>query len=464
MNREYDVVVIGSGPGGYVAAIRAAQLGLKVACIEKDSVGGTCLNIGCIPSKALLQSTHMYSSFLHEASANGITYDNLRADLDVMMKRKAQVVEGLVKGVEGAFKNKHVDLIRGVAKFIDANRIEITNGTEKETITAKNVILATGSQSIELPFLPFDEKRILSSTGALSLSEIPKKMIVIGAGVIGVELASVYSRLGTEVVIIEFLDHICGDLDATIQKSFLQILKKQNLTFHLGAKVVNGKVTENGVSLKAKLKDGNDETTFDADVVLVAVGRRPFANGIEVLGLDSTPKGFIAVNNRFQTKLPHIYAIGDLIEGPMLAHRASLEGVAVAEIIAGHNPIVNYLAVPNVIYTHPEMASVGLTESQATGMGIEVIVGSCPFKANPRARCIGETDGVVKVIGDKKSGRLIGMHIVGGDASEMIGEGVALIQAQATLQDIASMPHAHPTLNEAILEATEVALGKSIHL
>ncbi len=462
--KEYDVVVIGAGPGGYVAAIRAAQLGLSVACIEKEKAGGTCLNVGCIPSKALLQSTEIYASFLHEANVHGVTYENLKADLDVMMKRKKGIVEGLVQGVEHALKSKHVDFIVGFANLVDPHKIEVVRGEEKEEFTAKNIILATGSEPVSLPFLPFDEKRILSSTGALSLSEIPKKMIVIGAGVIGVELASVYSRLGTEVVIIEALDQICGGLDDTLSRTFLTVLKKQNLTFHLGAKVLSGQANNDGVTLNVILKGMEEKETMQADVVLVAVGRRPFSEGLKNIGLDFTIRGFLPVNNRFQTKIPHIYAIGDLIEGPMLAHRASLEGAAVAELIAQKETSVNYLAIPNVIYTHPELASVGLTEAQAKAFNLEILIGTCSFKANPRARCMGETDGLVKVIADKKSGRLIGMHILGPNASEIIAEGVVAIQNNLTLESLVRTPHAHPTLSEAILEAAENALGKSIHL
>lgn len=462
---KYDVVVIGSGPGGYVAAIRAAQLGLKTACIEKDNtVGGTCLNVGCIPSKTLLHSTELYSTLLHSGAELGISCQNLQADFPQMMKRKTEVVTSLVNGIRGAFKKNKVTHIQGQASFIDEFRVQVTNGNEIQEIQADNFILATGSESIPLPFLPFDETHILSSTGALNLKSVPKKMIVIGAGVIGVELASVYNRLGTEVVIVEMLDKICVGLDETISKNFFQILKKQGLTFHLGAKVVSGKVAGNKVSLEVILEGQNTPEKFDADVVLVAVGRRPYTKGLnlEKIGLELTK--FLPVNNRFQTKISHIYAIGDLIEGPMLAHRASEEGIAVAEIIASKNPKVNYLTIPGVIYTHPEVASVGLTEADAKALNLELLIGICSFKANPRARCMNDTDGLVKVIGDKKSGRLIGLHILGPQASEMIGEGVIAMQKNATLEEIASTSHAHPTLNEAILEATQQALGKSIHL
>jgi dihydrolipoamide dehydrogenase len=463
---KYDVVVIGAGPGGYVAAIRAAQLGKKTACIEKTAAGGTCLNVGCIPSKTLLYSTEIYSTLKNQGEELGISCENLNSNLDQMMKRKTQVVNGLVQGVEGALKKNKVDFIRGTASFITPSKIEVTNDDQKEEIEADNFIIATGSESIPLPFLPFDEKCIVSSTGALSLSTIPKKMIVIGGGVIGVELASVYNRLGSEVTIIEMLDKICVGLDDTISKAFLQILKKQGLIFHLGAKVVSGKVLDSQVTLQVLLDGAKEATDFTADVVLVSIGRRKFIEGLNLakIGLKLNDKKHLQVNNRFQTEIPHIYAIGDIIDGPMLAHKASEEGIAVAEIISLKNPKINYLAIPNVIYTDPEVATLGITENDAKLFNLDVITGICPFRANPRARCMGSTDGLVKVIAEKKSGRLIGMHIVGPHASEMIGEGVIAIDKNATLEDIVSASHAHPTLSEAILEAVQVALGKSIHL
>ncbi|HRD55756.1 MAG TPA: dihydrolipoyl dehydrogenase [Parachlamydiaceae bacterium] len=462
---KYDVAVVGAGPGGYVAAIRAAQLGLKTVCIEKENVGGTCLNVGCIPSKALLQSTESYFALLEQGQELGLLFHDLRPNFDQMMKRKAGIVEGLVLGVKGAFKKKQVESIEGTARFIDAHKIEVIKGSISQEIEADHFIIATGSSSIPLPFLPFDEKKVLSSTGALSLKEIPKKLLVVGAGVIGVELASVYNRLNTEVIIIEMLDEICYGLDTTISKAFLQILKKQGLQFHLGSKVKSGKVEKEGVSLELILP--NEELlNLEADAVLVSIGRRAFTEGLglEKIDIALNDKNMIRVNGSFQTNIPHIYAIGDVIDGPMLAHKASEEGIAAAEIIAGLNPKVNYMAIPGVIYTHPEVASVGLTEQEAKALNLELLIGTCSFKANPRARCIGYTEGLVKVIGEKKTGRLLGLHILGLQASEMIGEGVMAIQKKATLEEIASASHAHPTLSEAILEATQNALGKAIHL
>lgn len=463
---DYDVVVIGAGPGGYVAAIRASQLGFKTACIEKEQVlGGTCLNVGCIPSKTLLHATELYSTLKNEGSLFGLKIKGLEPDFKEMMRRKKEVIEGLEKGIHVAFQKNQVEHLLGVAKLVSAHEIEVTNAFGSKTIQAKYVILATGSESIELPFLPFDEKRVLSSTGALSLTQIPKKLVVVGAGVIGVELASVYNRLGTEVTIIEMLDKICLGLDETISKNFLQILKNQGIIFHLGATLKSGVVSDSDVTLTVDLQ-AETTKTFVADHVLVAVGRKPYYKGLglENLNLNLTEKKYVQVDGYFRTSVENIFAIGDLIEGPMLAHRASEEGINVAEVIAGNKTFINYLAIPNVIYTSPEVASVGLTESEALAFGFELTIGSCPFKANPRARCMALTDGQVKVIGEKKTGRLLGVHILGATASELIGEATAFLQKKATLKDILQTPHAHPTLSEAILEATEKALQCSIHI
>jgi len=461
---SYDIAVIGSGPGGYVAAIRAAQLGFKTVCIEKEpTLGGTCLNIGCIPSKALLYSSESYQFMEKYAPQHGIEASGLQIDFPQMMKRKTEVVSTLVQGVAGLFKKNNVARVFGVAKLINGHEIEVVSEKGTERIQAKNIILATGSESIQLPFLPFDEKIVLSSTGALSLPKIPKKMVVIGAGVIGVELASVYARLGTEVIIVEMLDRICPAMDAAISKALLQILKKQGLQFYLNAEVT-------GADLKTKTPSINiifegKEMSIEADCVLVAVGRRPYHKGLELdqAGVKVSSKGFVEVNQNFQTAVPSIFAIGDLIEGVMLAHRASEEGIAVVEHLAGLSGHINYLAIPNVIYTHPEAAAVGLTEQEAKDAQLNVFTGTCLFKANSRARCVGDTDGLVKIIGDKDSGRLIGLHIVGSKASEMIGEGVIAIDKKATVSEIAYASHAHPTLSEAIKEAALNALGHAIH-
>lgn len=465
VKRQYDVAVIGAGPGGYVAAIRAAQLGLKTVCIEKnDTLGGTCLNVGCIPSKALLQSSEHYDAIVNHMGDHGIKVDKLSLDFAAMQKRKDSVVDSLVTGVAGLLKRNKVDSVKGTARFIDPYKLEISGSNGKSTLEADHFIIATGSESVPLPFLPFDEKIIVSSTGALALKEVPKKMVVIGAGVIGVELASVYKRLGAEVNIIEMLDIICPAMDQAVSKALLQILKKQGLNFHLGAKVNSGKKEGNGVTLKVVV-DGK-ETDFSADVALVAIGRRPNAAsiGLKEIGIELTPKGFIPVDGFLRTIHKHIFAIGDVVDGAMLAHRASEEGIAAAEIIAGEHPHINYLAIPNIIYTSPEVASIGLTEAEAKEAGLDLLTGICQFKGNARARCQGDTDGFVKVIGDKASGRMIGMHIIAHNASEMIGEGVIAMVQKATVEQIANASHGHPTLTEAIKEACLAALGRPIHI
>ncbi len=454
MDEKYDVAVIGSGPGGYVAALRAAQLGLKTVCIEKGpTFGGTCLNVGCIPSKALLQSSEYYSLFKEDGQMFGIMANDLSFDFDKMQQRKLKIVEELVAGISGLFKSHKVASKQGIAKFISPTRIAINRDGIIEELEASHFILATGSEPTELPFLPFDEKTIVSSTGALALPAPPKKMILIGAGVIGVELASVYNRLGTEVTIIEMLDRICPTMDHAVSKLLWQLLKKQGLNFHLNAKLLEGTPNKKGATLKVEI-DGAQQS-MDADVVLVAVGRRPFTKGLglQEIGVMMSPRGEVTVDSSFRTNFPHIFAIGDIIEGPMLAHRASTEGIAVAEIIAGKTPRVNYMAIPNVIYTHPEVGAVGLTEKEALDKNLKITIGIAQFKANPRARCMGYSEGMVKVIAETQSRRIIGFHIVGHQASEMIAECSLAIDKKTTLDEFASLCHAHPTLSETIHEA-----------
>jgi len=455
--KQFDVAVVGAGIGGYIAAIRCAQLGLKTACIEKSKpLGGTCLIVGCIPSKALLQSTEYYDWLMKESQQHGIAAKEVSVDFAKMMQRKTQIVDGLTNGVASLFKKHSIVRYEGTARLTSAHMLELS---DKQVIEAENIIIASGSEPIPLPFLPFDEKVVLSSTGALALPTIPKKMIVVGAGIIGVELASVYNRLGTQVVLVEMLDRITPMMDTAVSKSLQSILQKQGLEFHLSAKVTKAKVNANSVSLS--VQEGANETEMTADVVLVAIGRRPYTKGLGLTeqGITLDSKGYIEVDGNFRTKQSHIYAIGDVIEGPMLAHKASEEGVAVAEIIAGQQPHLNYMAIPNVIYTHPEVASVGLTEAEAREAGMELAIGTCFMRAIGRARCLGYVEGFVKVIGEKNSGRLLGLHILSPHASEMIGEGVIAIEKKATLQDLAAASHAHPTLSEAIHEASLAALG-----
>lgn len=459
---KFDIVVIGGGPAGYVAALRAAQLGFKTACVEKEqTLGGTCLNVGCIPSKALLQSTETYEYLKEEGKAIGVIVGQLDYDFNQMMTRKADIVKGLVDSIASLFKRGGVERIQGEASFLTPHSIQVTNGQEKITVESERFIIATGSEPIPLPFLPFDEKRVVSSTGALSLQTVPKKMLVVGAGVIGLELASVFRRLGSEIVIVEMLDQICPGIDLALCKAFQRILTKKGITFYLGSKVVSGSVGDNGVVLK--VLQGDQEHHFDADVVLVAIGRRPYSKGLnlESIGVKLNNRGQVIVDGAFRTSVPNILAVGDVIDGPMLAHKASEEGVAAVEILAGLKPKIDYVTIPNVVYTHPEIASTGLTEKEALDAGLKVVIGTSFFKGNARARCSNDTEGFVKVIGDETTGKLLGIHILGPHASEMIGEGVVALQNRMTLEQLAHASHAHPTLSEAIKEAVLTALGSS---
>jgi dihydrolipoamide dehydrogenase len=466
MEQRYDLAIIGAGPGGYVAAIRAAQLGLKTVCIDKRGIpGGTCLNVGCIPSKALLYSTEMYAWLSQNSKKHGLGIESVDVDFQAMMRRKETVVKGLVEGINHHFKRYNIDFLKGKARFLSPYRLEVKEENQNgQVIEASHFILATGAEPIQLPGLPFDERLIISSTGALSLSAIPKKLLVVGGGVIGVELASVYRRLGTDVVIIEMLDRICPPMDQTMSKLLLQVLKKQGMHFVLSTKVMGAEIANNRVALKLQQEAG--ELTESGDVALIAVGRRPYTADLDLekIGISLTKGGFVPVDGRFRTIQPHIYAIGDVIEVVMLAHRASEEGVAVVELIAGKQTQVHYMAIPNVIYTSPEVASVGLTEQEAREAGLEMKIGLAPFKGNPRARCNEDTEGVVKVIGESRTGRVIGLHILGQHASELIAEGMLAIQKKATLEDLAEAPQAHPTLSESIKEASLAALGRAIHV
>ncbi len=464
MAESYDIAIIGAGPGGYVTAIRATQLGFKTVCIDRHStLGGTCLNVGCIPSKALLQSTELYDHFKREGHQHGFECSQLDVDFSQMMRRKTQVVKSLTDGVEGLFCKNHVNFMQGTAEFIDSHHLRVTHEAHIKEIEARYILIASGSEPIPLLDLPFDERQIVSSTEALSLQRIPQRLMVIGGGVIGVELASVYNRLGTQVTIIEMLDHICPALDRALSKQLLQSLKKQGIEFLLSTRMVTAVVQPDEVILTIDQEGKLQNRT--AEVVLVSIGRRPHTAGLrlELAGIQKDQRGFIMVDEHFRTSQPHIFAIGDVIEGIMLAHRASAEGIAVVESLKGEHPVVDYLAIPNVIYTNPEVAAVGLTEQEAMQASLDVAVGTCYFRGNPRARCSGETEGFVKIVGDKKSGRLIGMHIIGPHASELIAEGVLAILNKATVETIANSAQAHPTLSEAVKEAALDALGRPIH-
>lgn len=465
MVESYDVVVIGSGPGGYVAAIRATQLGLKTACVEKTpELGGTCLNVGCIPSKALLHSSEFYWKLGHEAKTHGIEIPKVDFNFNQMMSRKKKIVSSFNEGIAGLFKKNKIARISGTATLSSQTTISIANGTSTQEITARYIILATGSEPIALPFLPFDERKILSSTGALSLEKPPEKMLVVGAGIIGVELGSVYSRLGSQVTFIEFLDRICPTLDESLSKELQRSLQSQGMQFHLSSKVTAAVVGEKQITLKVQMPDQSLQE-MQADSVLVCIGRKPYTQGLglDKVGITVTEKGFVKIDGTFRTNVPNIFAIGDIVDGPMLAHKASEEGVAVSEIIAGHHPKIEYAAIPNVVYTHPEVASVGMTEAEAKTAGFDIKTGSFPFKANSRARCTGEEEGFVKMIADSKTGVILGIHIIGAHASELIAEGALAIQKRATVEEIASTPHAHPTLSEAMKEAALATNKRAIH-
>jgi dihydrolipoamide dehydrogenase len=466
---EFDVAVIGGGPGGYVAAIKAAQLGLKTACVEmRGALGGTCLNVGCIPSKALLHSSHLYEHALHGFKDHGVVVKDVSIDFDKMMASKGKVVKGLTGGIEMLFRKNGVQYFKGTGKITGpgAVSVDLLDG-KSDAIKAKNIVIATGSEPSPLPPVPVDNSkfRIVDSTGALSLPSIPKSMVVIGAGVIGLEMGSVWRRLGTKVEVVEFLDQCVPSLDAELSAAFKKSLEKQGMKFHMGTKVVASTVTDNGVTLTVEPSKGGEKKTMETEVVLVATGRRPYTKGLglESVGITTDKFGRVPVDHHLRTSVPGIWAIGDVIEGPMLAHKAEEEGVAVAETIAGLAGHVNYDAIPGVIYTFPEVASVGKTEEQLKSAGVKYSKGSFPFMANSRARAVLETEGMVKILTDKDTDRILGIHIMGPNAGEMIAEGVLGMEYGASAEDIARTCHAHPTLSEAFKEAAMAAYSKPIH-
>jgi|APTNR8051073442_1049403.scaffolds.fasta_scaffold01710_9 dihydrolipoamide dehydrogenase len=468
-DNAYDVVIIGAGPGGYVAAIRAAQLGLSVACVDKRaSLGGTCLNVGCIPSKAMLQSSHHAEQAAHEFAAHGVKLGGIEIDLATMLARKDQVVKQLTGGIASLFRKNKIEAVTGNARIVAADRVEVTpaDGGEARTLNAANIIIATGSEVARLPGIEIDEKRIVSSTGALALETVPKRLVVVGGGYIGIELGSVWRRLGSDVVVIEFLDQVLAGMDGQVAKQMFRILQKQGLKFRLGSKVTGAEATDDGVQLTIEPVKGGDKETLDADVVLLSVGRKPLTEGLglEDVGVTVDDRGFIPVDHDFQTNVAGIFAIGDVIGGKMLAHKAEEEGVAVVERIAGQSGHVNYEAIPAVVYTWPEVASVGRTEEQLKADGVEYRAGSYPFTANPRARCNGETDGFVKILADAKTDRILGAHIVGPQAGDLIQEVVVAMEFGGSAEDLARTSHGHPGLSEAVKEAALAVAGRAIHI
>ncbi len=466
MNKNFDLLVIGGGPGGYVCAIRAAQLGLKTACVEsRGALGGTCLNVGCIPSKSLLNSSELY----HKAKTNfknlGIETGEIKLNLSKLMMNKGKSVQILTKGVEFLFKKNKVTYIKGKAVLFSNNSVVVYESGKKNSYKSKNIVIATGSSPASLPGIDIDEKSIISSTEALSLKEVPSKLAVIGGGYIGLEMGSVWSRLGSEVTVIEFLDHITPGMDREISKEFQKILNKQGIKFKLENKVVSVKKTETGVQIDYVNNKTGAQEKMNCDKVLVSVGRKPYTEGLNLskIGIKRDKKGSVEVNKKFQTSVPNIYAIGDVIKGPMLAHKAEEEGIAVAEILAGQAGHVNYDVIPGVIYTSPEVATVGKTEEQLKEMNISYKVGKFPFLANSRAKVNNESDGFVKILANSKTNKILGVHIIGPHCGDMIAEMALAMEFGANAEDIARTCHAHPTHTEAIKEAALAVDKRPIH-
>jgi dihydrolipoamide dehydrogenase len=460
---DFDLIVLGAGPGGYVAAIRAAQLGLKVACVERRAtLGGTCLNVGCIPSKAMLQSSENFEEVREHFQEHGINVTGVTLDLAQMQKRKGEVVSANVKGVEFLFKKNGVTWLKGDGHLSKPG--EITVGDKIHT--AKNIIIATGSESVPLPGVEIDEKRIVTSTGALELEQVPGHLVVIGGGYIGLELGTVWRRLGAEVTVVEYLDRLVPGMDGEIGKTFQRVLGKQGIKFKLGTKVTGVTNSADKLTVATEPAKGGETTTLEADIVLVAIGRRPRYDGVdlEALGLALDDRGRVAIDAHYATNVPGIYAIGDIVTGPMLAHKAEEEGVACAELIAGKAGHVNYGVIPGVVYTWPEVASIGMTEEQLRADGVQYSVGKFPFTANGRARAMGSTDGFVKILADARTDRILGAHIIGPDAGTLIAELATAMEFGASSEDVARTCHAHPSLNEAVKEAALAVAGRALHI
>ena len=472
MSEVFDLIVIGGGPGGYVGAIRAAQLGLKTACVEsRGALGGTCLNVGCIPSKALLQSSHLFEEANHSFASHGIKVAKVELDLPTMMGRKDEVVKQLTTGIEFLFKKNKVTYLKGAGRLAKAARgahqVAVKDASGQETVyTSKNVMIATGSESTPLPGIAVDEQTVVTSTGALKLAKVPKSMVVIGAGVIGLEMGSVWRRLGADVTVIEFLDVILPPMDGEVRKQMQRILEKQGMKFMLGQKVTHAKPGAGGVTLTVEPAKGGATQTITADVVLVSIGRRPFTQGLGLAeaGVAMDKRGFVTVDEHFQTNVEGIFAIGDVIGGMMLAHKAEDEGASCAEIVAGHSAHINYDAIASVVYTWPEVAGVGKTEEQLKEKGVAYKAGKFPFTANSRARCNADTDGFVKLLADAKTDQILGCHIIGPEAGDLMMEVSMAMEMGASAEDIARTCHAHPQLGEAVKEAAMNVEKRAIHI
>ena len=471
MADTFDLIVIGAGPGGYVCAIRAAQLGLKVACVERRAtLGGTCLNIGCIPSKALLQSSENFHEVLHGFKEHGIDVEGVTLDLAQMQKRKASVVEANVKGVEFLFRKNKVTWLKGEALLVSSGEEGVRVRVADEEYVARDVVVATGSESVQLPGVPVDETRIVTSTGALELDAVPGHLVVIGGGYIGLELGSVWHRLGAKVTVVEYLDRLVPGMDGEVGKTFERVLGKQGLTFRLSTKVTSARVEGDGegggVVLSVEPAAGGEAEEIRADVVLVAIGRRPLTAGLglDEMGVALDERGFVRTDEHYATNVAGVRAIGDVRGGLLLAHKAEEEGVACAEMLAGKTGHVNYGVIPGVVYTWPEVASIGRTEEQLKSDGVEYAVGRFPFAANGRARAMGSTDGFVKILADKRTDQILGAHIIGPDAGTIIAELATAMEFGASSEDVARTCHAHPSLNEAVKEAALAVEGRALHI
>ncbi|MFC3228280.1 dihydrolipoyl dehydrogenase [Marinibaculum pumilum] len=464
---SYDLIVIGGGPGGYTAAIRAAQLGMKTACVEsRATLGGTCLNVGCIPSKALLESSEIFHEAAGGLSDHGVKTGKVSLDLGAMMGRKDKVVGDLTKGIEFLFKKHKITWLKGHGALKGGGKVEVTKGDGAGTYSAKQIILVPGSEVTPLPGVEIDEDRIVSSTGALALPKVPKHLVVVGGGYIGLEMGTVWKRLGAEVTVVEFLDRILPGMDGEVSKQMQRLLSRQGMNFKLSTKVTGAKVKKTGVTLTVEPSKGGEAESIDADYVLVAIGRRPYTKGLglEEAGVELDDRGRIKTDAQFATTADGIYAIGDAIVGPMLAHKAEEEGVACTEMLAGQKPHINYDAIPGVVYTWPEVATVGRTEEQLKADGVEYRSGKFPFSANARAKAVATTDGFVKMLADAKTDAVLGCHIIGPDAGTLIAEVALAIEFGASAEDIARTCHAHPTLNEAVKEAALAVDGRTLNI